>query len=230
MPMAPAPVLLAVRAVPPAVPLTIWLPDRVLPPVTVANALGGLPPSIAAFTLVSPAPLPVKEAAVVPPEVTIFPAPSTLNFSTRLTCALRIFPPTRLSKTPAIPAGLRETPTTPRDGPLPALARPKTPVPLVLEVTPATASTKPLVAVALPSRPVGKIDTAVGLEPLCVTLKMELLAAVVLPLKLPDVPPTEPVADKLPAAVTFPLELMLPTTSSLAAGVCVPMPTLPLMS
>src|SRR6266851_782068 len=87
--------------------------------------------------------------------------------------------------------------------------RPAAPAPSELKEIPPTPAVTPLVAVAIPSTATG--GTVVGegtkggvLEPLCVAVTMALLKAVVFPVKSP-----------------------VPATSSRAAGVVVPMPTLP---
>src|SRR6266478_5041730 len=60
---------------PVGVPEKIFWPANVFAPV-VANALGSIPPSIVALTLLSPAPLPVNEFAVMLPVNVLLPAPS----------------------------------------------------------------------------------------------------------------------------------------------------------
>src|SRR6266849_7845428 len=87
--------------------------------------------------------------------------------------------------------------------------RPPTPAESGLKAIPPTPAVTPLVAVAIPPTATG--GTVVGegtkggvVEPPCVAVTIALLCAVVVPVKLP-----------------------VPATSSLATGVVVPMPTLP---
>src|SRR6266704_5798942 len=111
-----------------------------------------------------------------------------------------------------MPKPLPEVAALHPDTPVPATdekLRPPTPAALGLKAIPPTPAVTPLVEVAMPATAtggtvVGEGTKGGGLEPLCFALTMALLKAVVFPMKLP-----------------------VPFTSSLAAGVVVPMPTLP---